>query len=162
MQFHVSEASGILEFGIPVSGATYVLRPGGYAVILSARGEVAVVSTPLGLALPGGGQNDGEPPEDAAVRETQEECGLRIRLGPRIGMADELVFAADERTHYRKRCTFFLGEVIGGDAVGEPDHVLVWLSVADAAARLLHGSQRWAVVEASRRTTSPLADMGTA
>src|SRR5262249_10057723 len=94
----------IPEFGTFVSGATYVLRPGGYAVIFSAAGEVAAVSTPQGLMLPGGGQDEGEPPETAAVREVEEECGFRIGLGPRIGMADELVYAADEGTHYRKRC----------------------------------------------------------
>jgi 8-oxo-dGTP diphosphatase len=112
---------------------------------------VATVSTPLGLALPGGGQNDGEAPEDAAVREAEEECGMRIRLGPQIGVADELVFGADERTHFRKRGTFFLATVLGRPGAGEPDHELVWLSPQDAVAMLLHKSQRWAVTEASRR-----------
>jgi 8-oxo-dGTP pyrophosphatase MutT (NUDIX family) len=140
----------IPEFGIAAAGAVYVLRPGGYAVIFSAAGEVAVVSTPRGLALPGGGQDNGEQPEDAAIREAEEECGLRIRLGRSIGVADELVFDADERTHYRKRCTFFLAEVVGRCGPGEPDHELVWLSPRDAAAKLLHQSQRWAVSEAHR------------
>ena len=81
-------------------GATYVLRPGGYAVVFSDSGEVATVSTPLGFALPGGGQNDGESREEAAVREVEEECGLRVVLGRRIGVADELVYAADERTYW--------------------------------------------------------------
>ena len=127
-----------------------MLRPGGYAVIFSDRGEVAVVSTPLGVVLPGGGQNGDESPEDAAVREVEEECGLRITLGPRVGVADELVFAADEQTHYRKRCTFFLARVIGRSGPGEPDHELVWLAPQDAVGMVLHGSQRWAVAEAER------------
>jgi 8-oxo-dGTP pyrophosphatase MutT (NUDIX family) len=141
----------IPEFGIAASGVAYVLRPGGYAVLFSATGEVATVSTPLGLALPGGGQDEGERPEDAAIREVEEECGLRIVLGPRLGVADELVFAADEGKHYRKRCTFFLGEVIGTSGTGEPDHELLWLSPQDAMAMLLHESQRWAVSEACHR-----------
>jgi 8-oxo-dGTP pyrophosphatase MutT (NUDIX family) len=138
-------APAIPEFGIAVSGVAYVLRPGGYAVLFNAAGEVATVSTPLGLALPGGGQDEGERPEEAAIREVREECGLRIVLGRRLGVADELVFAAEERTYYRKRCTFFFGEVIGSSATGEPDHRLLWLSPKHAVARLLHGSQRWAV-----------------
>ena len=129
-----------------------MLRPGGYAVIFGDGGDVAAVSTPLGLALPGGGQNPGESPEGAAAREVEEECGLRVILGARIGVADELVFAADEQAHYRKRCTFFLAEIIGAAGVGEPDHELVWLSPQDAQVMLLHESQRWAVAEASRRT----------
>jgi 8-oxo-dGTP diphosphatase len=71
----------IPEFGCPATGVEYILRPGGYAVIFSPDGEVAVVATSLGLALPGGGQQAGESPEDAAIRETREECGLRIVLG---------------------------------------------------------------------------------
>jgi 8-oxo-dGTP diphosphatase len=149
-------APHIPEFGSADAGATYVLRPGGYAVIFNAGGAVAVVATPLGLALPGGGQNEGEAPADAAVRETREECGLHVRLGKCLGVADELVHAADEGTHYRKRCTFFLAEVAAeGAGTGEADHELVWLSPEDAVARLLHGSQRWAVAEACRRTNRP-------
>jgi putative acetyltransferase len=147
-------AAAIPEFGALDAQAVYVLRPGGYVVLFNAAGKVAAVSTPLGLALPGGGQEQGEPPEDAAIREVEEECGLRITLGQRIGIADELVFAADERTHYRKRCTFFLAEVVGRTGTGEPVHELVWLSGPDAVARLLHESQRWAVSEAWRRMTA--------
>jgi 2-phosphosulfolactate phosphatase len=145
-------APTIPEFGTTAPGAAYVLRPGGYAVIFSAAGEVAAVATPQGLALPGGGQDGEEPPEGAAVREVAEECGLRVRLGDCIGVADELVCDADERTGYRKRCTFFLAEVLDRPGPGEPDHELVWLSPRDAVARLRHESQRWAVAEACRRT----------
>ena len=146
--------SHIPEFGLAASGAEYILRPGGYAVIFRASGEVAVVSTPSGLVLPGGGQERGESPEDAAVRETREECGLRISLGSRIGVADELVFAADEERHYRKRCTFFIAESLGKVNKGEPDHKLTWLSPEKAGPELRHESQRWAVAEACRRNSS--------
>jgi 8-oxo-dGTP diphosphatase len=145
-------AAVIPEFGMHAPGAAYVLRPGGYAVLFSDDGDVAAVSTPAGFALPGGGQNHGESPEEAAVREVEEECGLRVILGARIGVADELVFAADEQTHYRKRCTFFLAEVVSRPGVGERDHHLVWLSPRDALVMLLHESHRWAVAEACRRT----------
>jgi 8-oxo-dGTP diphosphatase len=143
-------AAVIPEFGIVALGASFVLRPGGYALLFNAAGEVATVSTPLGLALPGGGQEEGESPEDAAIREVQEECGLQIALGRRLGVADELVFAADERKYYRKRCTFFLGKVVVRSGEGESDHELVWLSPQDAVAQLLHESQRWAVSQAYR------------
>jgi 8-oxo-dGTP pyrophosphatase MutT (NUDIX family) len=88
-------ASNIPEFGIATRGAAYELRPGGYVVLFNAAGELATVVTPLGIALPGGGQDEGESSEDAAIREVEEECGLHIVLGGRLGVADELVCAAD-------------------------------------------------------------------
>ena len=48
-------AEVVLEFGTAVPGADSRLRPGGYAVILR-NGAVGVVSAPVGLVLPGGGQ----------------------------------------------------------------------------------------------------------
>ena len=149
-----AESFPIPQYGRAVPGADYILRPGGYAVIFNAAAEVAVVATPVGMALPGGGQDEGESPEEAAVRETREECGLRITLGPRVGVADELVYAADERRYYRKRCVFFLAEIVEKLGAGEPDHELRWLSSEEAAVKLLHESQRWAVNEAChhRRT----------
>jgi 8-oxo-dGTP pyrophosphatase MutT (NUDIX family) len=140
----------IPEFGPAAPGVGYVLRPGGYVVAFDADGAVAVVSTPVGLFLPGGGQLPGESPEEAAVRETREECGLRVVPGPRIGVADELVSAPEEEAHYRKRCAFFPAEVVGRAGAGEPDTELLWLSPGDAATALRHESQRWAVSEACR------------
>jgi 8-oxo-dGTP pyrophosphatase MutT (NUDIX family) len=141
-------AEDIPEFGIVTPGVVYRLRPGGYVVLLRG-GTIGVVATPAGLVLPGGGQEDGESAEAAAIREAAEECGLRVTLDRCIGVADELVFAAEEGIHYRKRCTFFLGEAAGRCGVGEPDHELLWLPIAEAG-RLRFGSQRWAVAETCR------------
>jgi 8-oxo-dGTP diphosphatase len=100
----------------------------------------------------GGGQEPGESCEDAAIREALEECGLLIRIVAALGTADELVFAKDEDTHYRKRCTFFLASLVSSDGIAtEPDHQLVWIAPSDALKQLLHGSQRWVVHEACRR-----------
>ena len=140
----------IREFGSAAPNVDYVLRPGGYAAILDAAKNVAVVFTPQGLALPGGGQENAETPQDAAIRETREECGLRIILGQCIGVADELVFSRDENTYYQKRCTFFLAEVLETVGAGECDHELQWLPSEIAMATLTHESQRWAVAEACR------------
>ena len=140
------------EFGLFDAEAEYVLRPGGYAVIFNAAGEVAAVSTPRGLFLPGGGQGLAESPEEAAIRETREECGLRISLGRCIGVADELVFAVEAGRHFRKRCVFFLAGITQQLGASEPDHELIWLAPEIAATSLRHESQRWAVSLACRLT----------
>jgi 8-oxo-dGTP diphosphatase len=135
------------EFGSEDAGRSYRLRPGGYAVIRNPRGEVAVVRTPEGMFLPGGGQLPGESPEQAAIRETAEEVGLRIVLGVCLGVADQLKFSATEGGHLRKRCTFFVAQELDGarEPPIEPDYELLWLPAAEAAARLSDESQRWAV-----------------
>jgi 8-oxo-dGTP diphosphatase len=138
----------ILQFGEPVPGTEYVFRPGGYAIVEGPGAMIAVASTSRGYFLPGGGQDKDESPEEAAVREAYEECGLRIRILRRIGVADELVYALDEATYFRKRCTFFTAELLQQDGPGEADHHLVWIASDVARAQLEHGSQRWAVAEA--------------
>lgn len=137
------------QFGEQLTGAEYVLRPGAYTIIRRDTGEIAVVTTPGGTFLPGGGLEPGETPEQAATREVREECGMQICLGAAVGMADELVYAGDEGRYFRKRCAFFAAEFAGfnGNA-SETDHALSWLTPEVAARQLTHGSQRWALAAA--------------
>jgi 8-oxo-dGTP diphosphatase len=136
------------EFGEPVADAYYIRRPGGYTIISNTAGEITVVSTRQGLFLPGGGQEGDETPEQAAVREAYEECGLLIRLRSNLGTADELIFDAEEATRYRKQCTFFSARIVQLEDRSEDDHVLMWMVPEEAAAQLRQGSQRWAVSQA--------------
>ena len=142
-------SESIPEFGERVAGVDYIVRPGGYAVVRASNGSIAVVATLGGLYLPGGGQEGEESPAEAAVRETLEECGLRIRLTGAIGVADQLVTTRAEGVHYRKRCAFFTAEPVTPDLENveesEADHILCWMTPEEAESRLVDGSQRWAV-----------------
>src|SRR5262245_54693166 len=99
-------------FGEMVPGRPYVLRPGGYAVIRREPGEVGIVQTPDGFFLIGGGLEGDESPEQALLREAQEECGLVLRIASIIGCADELVFAEREQTYFRRSGTFFRADIV--------------------------------------------------
>jgi len=143
----------IPEFGLAVSGVDYVLRPGGYLVVRNSQSEIAVVKTPRGFFLPGGGQDNGETPERAAIREAEEECGLKVELIKALCTADELVFAQPEQMHYRKRSVFFSAKLISVTGTGETDHELKWMTLDDAVRRLNHQSQAWAVTKAFAKTS---------
>jgi len=142
--------TAIAEFGTRLPGVEYRLRCGGYVVLSNEAGDVVILETRSGTFLPGGGQERDETPELAAVRESIEECGLVVRLGPRIGVADELAYGEAERAYFRKRCTFFTAIVVERDAGVVPEHTVTWVRPEEAVARLSHGSQRWAVTQACR------------
>jgi len=137
----------MLEFGNIVPNEKYLLRRGGYAIIRNALGEAAVVSTSVGMYLPGGGTHKSESSEQSVVREALEECGLQIRIIRFVGIADEFVFAYKEKKYFRKRCSFVEAELIGETKINEAGYELVWMAPGTAADQLHHACHRWAVSE---------------
>lgn len=136
----------ILEFGRREPGVDYRLRPGSYGVLRDELGRVAVVETPVGNFLPGGGQEPGETSEQTLHREVREECGFAIRIGAWIGIADEFFFAPSEKIHFRKRGAFFTATREPGPLTPtDAGHELRWCAPSEALAQLTHESQRWAV-----------------
>jgi protein-S-isoprenylcysteine O-methyltransferase Ste14/8-oxo-dGTP pyrophosphatase MutT (NUDIX family) len=139
--------SEIPVFGARIAGQTYVPRPSAYALLQDSAGRVAVVETPRGFFLPGGGLEGHETAEEAVVRETQEECGLPIRAGACIGRAVQLVHSPAEAAHFEKISVFLecTPEELPSGPEKEEDHDLIWISADEAARRLTHESHRWAV-----------------
>jgi 8-oxo-dGTP diphosphatase len=90
--------------------------------------------------LPGGGLDHGERPEDAAVREVEEETGYRIVLGKLIGV-DSTHWA---RTHdgspldMHALRILYTGEVVGGTLryeIGGSTDRAEWVPLAEVADR---------------------------
>ncbi len=108
-------------------------------------GLIAVVRTPSGVFLPGGGLEQGEDPGQAVQREVAEECGFILKNVTQLGKAIEIVYSSDEGTCFEKVSTLFEAHLDRLVPRGEPDHELTWLTNSEAASMLTHASHRWAV-----------------
>ncbi len=142
----------MLQFGEKVDGATYIARPGAYAIAFDEAGRVGVIRH-RGWHLPlGGGIDAGESPEAALEREVGEETGRAVRILARLGEAAQYLFEGETGLYWNKIGTFFeaeLGEPICGRT--DDDHELVWLSADEALVRLTDEFAIWALREALRR-----------
>ena len=137
---------GLRTFGAVTEGSEATDRPGAYAILLDELGRIAIVATPIGCFLPGGGCDPGESPEATLQREVIEECGLACTVERLLGEAVQFAYSSLDQRHYRKHGHYFLARA--GACVAAPveaDHVLEWVAPDAAAARLAHAAQAWVV-----------------
>lgn len=147
----MTDWANVPVFGAPPTGVHAIVRPSAYGIIVDRQGRLAVVHTPLGLSLPGGGSDEAEAPEATVAREAREECSLDIRVGRWRRTAIEHVFSTAEQAQFEKRNTFCDAAVLGvAGGPSEPDHLLEWMPARQAAALLVPASHRWAVNEWQR------------
>lgn len=133
-------------FGTAPAGNVPVVRPSAYGLVTDGGTRLALVRTPQGHFLPGGGIESDEAPEDAVVREVREECGLNVLVGSWSVRAVDFVYSLTEYTHFEKRSTFVDARSHGPRIPAhELDHELLWVAPRDAIGRLAHPSHRWAV-----------------
>lgn len=149
------------EFGERSADTLYHPRPGAYAVIFDAERRVAVVRTPEGVGLPGGGANPGEAPEETLSREVREECGHAVAGLSRLGETIQFVFVPEEQRHFRKHGVFFVAGF--GPRLPEPPepgHELLWLTPSEAIAQLSTESHAWVVERvSSAKRRDPAVDI---
>jgi 8-oxo-dGTP pyrophosphatase MutT (NUDIX family)/GNAT superfamily N-acetyltransferase len=133
------------RFGAPRGNEAPIARPSAYALIYDTDGRVAVVHAREGTLLPGGGIDPGETPEEAAVRETAEECGLQVRFVRPRGAAVQFTHPRATSDCFEKRSTFIEAAVVSTVSGARAEHDWQWLSPAAARWALTYESHRWAL-----------------
>ena len=123
----------------------YIERLSAYAVVRDASGCVALIRTPRGFFLPGGGIEASETPEEATQREALEEAGLIVESRALVGKAIEIVCSPEENACFEKRCVFLEAEVVGQAPSRDGDHELIWVDFDRAIGMLSPESHRWAL-----------------
>ena len=133
--------------GLPVRDQT---SAGGVAWRPGADGDPQIALVLIGIKrrwqLPKGIIDEGEAPEQTAVRETREEAGLDCELVAPIETIEYWYVgeANGERVRFHKRVHFFLLRWTGGDPSRHDREVLEarWVPARDASAMLAFPTER--------------------
>lgn len=144
------------QFGLPEAGRDWPSRPSVFGIARRGRRialvEIGDSSERVWLALPGGGLEPGESPEDALVREFAEEAGLVVSPGEMLGeSSDRVIINAGRAFNVRGRFYTVRWLREAPELLTEPDHRLVWRTPFEAIRTLHRQSHAWAVAEWLRR-----------
>lgn len=139
-------------------GVLFRLLDGNLQVLLVGRQQPPV------WGLPKGAPHNHETPEETALREVEEETGVRGRIVDRVGDISYWFVAPGSRRRrphrYHKTVHYFLMEATGGDPELhdlEYDEV-AWFDADEAAAKLTYENERRLLRQALTRlpvATSP-------
>jgi len=136
----------IPQFGRRLPGRQYPPRPGAYALVFNAAGEILIVEEHGFWWLPGGGLEAGEGFEAGLRREMLEETGYAVEILREAGRANEYTQDPVNMRFHNKHCAFFevrlMGKSKGPQIADNHPH---WLTVAEALKKLYDKTHRWAV-----------------
>ncbi len=108
-----------------------MFRPNGKVLLLRKTDERR-------WCLPKGGVEEGEKPEEAALREIMEETGLYCHLAGHLTDIRYQYYWSDDNVNYDKTVKYYMAEVVGGSIKLESGFdKYKWCSEKEAH-RLLH------------------------
>ena len=107
-----------------------------YAIIKEDN-AIAVVRTPRGCFLPGGGVDSGETDEQALVRELFEELGWSVSITRCVDSAYQYHYSEVQQKYFHTLGIFYEAKYVA--SICEPvedDHTLAWLTPGQACEEL--------------------------
>ena len=136
-------------------GVVYRRRGGRAEVALISVGEQARWQLPKGLV------GRGETPEEAALREVEEETGLACEVVAELERVEYWYFSKGgaRRVRFHKFVHFYLMRYVSGDVSGHDDEVneARWVGLEEAEAMLAFKGERKALAEAREMLASGAA-----
>ncbi len=125
---------------------TYHDRKGAYLIPIR-ENKVAVVQTPKGYFLIGGGLENGETDRQCIIRECMEETGYTAVVGKRVCSAEKYA-AHPVLGWFHPMQTYYLGDLLCmGNTPTDTDHRLVWVAYEEIKDRMFSDMQGWAIMQ---------------
>ncbi|MBE6068537.1 MAG: NUDIX domain-containing protein [Clostridium lundense] len=134
-------------FGKKLDEVEYIDRIAVYGIVINNEGKVAVIKTPAGYFLPGGGMENGESHKECIEREFIEETGYKIEIQKFIGRAS--LYHISKTNQYLRGIGYFyiVSLQCYCGAPIEKDHKLIWLEPNECIKSLFLEHQAWGVSE---------------
>jgi 8-oxo-dGTP pyrophosphatase MutT (NUDIX family) len=136
---------------ISSGGVIFRRRDDSIEVVLTARKKGAIWCLPKGLV------EAGETLEETAIRETEEETGLKGRSLQKIGEIDYWYYSREEEVRIFKTVHFYLLEFVSGfegDHDSEVDEVR-WFTLEEAPNILSYKNEKEMVTRAREMLNQP-------
>ena len=141
---------------VSAGGVVFRRRGASAEVALISVGEQGRWQLPKGLV------GRGESPEEAALREVEEETGLACEVEAELERVEYWYFSKGgaRRVRFHKFVHFYLMRYVSGDVSGHDDEVneARWVGVEDAEGMLAFKGEKRALAEARERLASGVGD----
>jgi 8-oxo-dGTP diphosphatase len=135
-------------FGEKLENIEYIDRRAVYGIVINDEGEIAVIKTPTGYFLPGGGIENSETYVECLQREFVEETGYEAEVEKFIGRAS--LYHTSKTNQYLRGIGYFYTASLKFETSYkvEMDHELLWVEPDQCIKCLFLEHQAWAVSKA--------------
>lgn len=141
----------MIVFGHKPEKNHIIYRKGAYGIMCKDN-LVALVMTPLGYFLLGGGHEVGESDEECLSREVREEIGYSVTIGDFFEEVQEFVHVEEWQKTYCKDMRIYsitLESIVKGKI--EDDHELVWKPLGFAVSNMYLKGQAYVLEKYAKK-----------